>query len=65
MMVFVQEQYNFKRNIQSIRDACMDFFVIVKNYFINSESFENYMINYFSLQTLSILLMFMNIYDQE
>ena len=35
MMVFVQEQYNFKRNIQSIRDACMDFFVIVRNYFKN------------------------------
>ena len=65
MMVFVQEQYNFKRNVQSIRDACMDFFVIVKNYFKNSETFENYMKNYFSLQTLSSLLMFMNIYDQE
>ena len=65
MMVFVQEQYNFKRNIQSIRDACMDFFVIVRNYFKNEETFENYMKNYFSLQTMSSLLMFMNIYNQE
>ena len=64
MMVFVQEQYNFKRNIQSIRDACMDFFVIVRNYFKNEETFENYMKNYFSLQTMSSLLMFMNIYNQ-
>ena len=65
MMVFVQEQYNFKRNVQSIRDACMDFFVIVKNYFRSSEKFENYMKNYFSLQTMSSLLMFMNIYETE
>ena len=65
MMVFVQEQYNFKRNIQSIRDACMDFFFIVRNYFKNEETFENYMKNYFSLQTMSSLLMFMNIYNQE
>jgi len=65
MMVFVQEQYNFKRNIQSIRDACMDFFVIVRNYFKNEETFENYMKNYFSLQSMSSLLMFMNIYNQE
>lgn len=65
MMVFVQEQYNFKRNIQSIRDACIDFFVIVRNYFKNEETFENYMKNYFSLQTMSSLLMFMNIYNQE
>ena len=64
-MVFVQEQYNFKRNVQSIRDACMDFFVIVKNYFRSSEKFENYMKNYFSLQTMSSLLMFMNIYETE
>ena len=65
MMVFVQEQYNFKRNIQSIRDACMDFFFIVRNYFKNEETFENYMKNYFSLQTMSSLLMFMIIYNQE
>ena len=64
MMVFVQEQYNFKRNIQSIRDACLDFFVIVRNYFKDEETFENYMKNYFSLQTMSSLLMFMNIYNQ-
>ena len=65
MMVFVQEQYNFKRNIQSIRDACMDFFVIVRNYFKDEETFENYMKSYFSLQTMSSLLMFMNIYNQD
>ena len=65
MMVFVQEQYNFKRNIQSIRDACMDFFVIVRNYFKDEESFENYLKSYFSLQTMSSLLMFMNIYNQD
>ena len=64
MMVFVQEQYNFKRNIQSIRDACLDFYVIVRNYFKDEETFENYMKNYFSLQTMSSLLMFMNIYNQ-
>ena len=61
MMVFVQEQYNLKRNIQAIRDACLDFFHIVKNYFRNEENFEDYMKNYFSLQSLSSLLMFMNI----
>jgi len=65
MMVFVQEQYNFKRNVQNIRDACMDFFVIVRNYFKDQQTFENYMKNYFSLQTMSSLLMFMNIYNQE
>ena len=64
MMVFVQEQYNFKRNVQSIRDACLDFFNIVRNYFKDEETFENYMKNYFSLQTMSSLLMFMNIYNQ-
>ena len=61
MMVFVEEQYNLKRNIQRIRDACLDFFQILKNYFRNDESFEDYMKNYFSLQSLSSLLMFMNI----
>ena len=61
MMVFVQEQYNLKRNIQIIRDACLDFFQIVKNYFRNEERFEDYMKNYFSLQSLSSLLMFMNL----
>ena len=65
MMVFVQEQYNFKRNVQSIRDACLDFFVIVKNYFKDEETFQNYMKKYFSLQTMSSLLMFMNINNQE
>ena len=65
MMVFVQEQYNFKRNVQSIRDACMDFFVILKNYFKDAETFEAYMKKYFSLQTMTSLLMFMNIYNQE
>ena len=65
MMVFVQEQYNFKRNVQIIRDACMEFFVIIRNYFRNEETFENYMKNYFSLQTMSSLLMFMNIYNPE
>ena len=64
MMIFVQEQYNHKRNIQSIRDACLDFFHIVKNYFRNDENFEDYMKNYFSLQSLSSLLMFMNL-DKE
>ena len=64
MMVFVQEQYNFKRNVQSIRDACLEFFNIVRNYFKDDETFENYMKNYFSLQTMSSLLMFMNIYNQ-
>ena len=61
MMVFVQEQYNLKRNIQTIRDACLDFFSIVKNYFRNEDNFEDYMKNYFSLQSLSSLLMFMNL----
>ena len=61
MMIFVQEQYNLKRNIQSIRDACLDFFVIIKNYFRSEERFEDYMKNYFSLQSLSSLLMFMNL----
>ena len=61
MMVFVQEQYNLKRNIQTIRDACLDFFQIVKNYFRNEDNFEDYMKNYFSLQSLSSLLMFMNL----
>ena len=61
MMIFVQEQYNLKRNIQSIRDACLDFFVILKNYFRSEERFEDYMKNYFSLQSLSSLLMFMNL----
>ena len=61
MMVFVQEQYNLKRNIQSIRDACLDFFMIIKNYFRSEERFEDYMKNYFSLQSLSSLLMFMNL----
>ena len=61
MMIFVQEQYNLKRNIQSIRDACLDFFIILKNYFRSEERFEDYMKNYFSLQSLSSLLMFMNL----
>jgi len=61
MMIFVQEQYNLKRNIQSIRDACLDFFMIIKNYFRSEERFEDYMKNYFSLQSLSSLLMFMNL----
>ena len=61
MMVFVQEQYNLKRNIQSIRDACLDFFHILKNYFRNDDNFEEYIKNYFSLQSLSSLLMFMNL----
>lgn len=61
MMIFVQEQYNLKRNIQSIRDACLDFFMILKNYFRSEERFEDYMKNYFSLQSLSSLLMFMNL----
>ena len=65
MMVFVQEQYNFKRNVQSIRDACLDFFIIIKNYFKDEETFQKYMKKYFSLQTMSSLLMFMNIYNQE
>lgn len=61
MMIFVQEQYNLKRNIQSIRDSCLDFFVILKKYFRSEERFEDYMKNYFSLQSLSSLLMFMNL----
>lgn len=61
IMVFVQEQYNFKRNVQSIRDACLEFFNIVKDYFRNEEDFEDYIKKYFSLQSLSSLLMFMNL----
>ena len=65
MMVFVQEQYNLKRNIQSIRDACLDFFLIIKNYFRSDERFEDYMKNYFSLQSLTSLLMFMNLSQEN
>ena len=61
MMVFVSEQYNLKRNIQTIRDSCLDFYHIVRSYFRNDDSFEDYMKNYFSLQSLSSLLMFMNL----
>ena len=43
----------------------MDFFVILKNYFKDAETFEAYMKKYFSLQTMTSLLMFMNIYNQE
>jgi hypothetical protein len=46
MMVFVSEQYNLKRNIQTIRDSCLDFYHIVRSYFRNDDSFEDYMKNY-------------------
>lgn len=56
MMIFVTENFDINRRIRGIKDACLEFFIILKNFFLTEEKFENYLKSYFSLKSMNSLL---------
>ena len=59
MMIYVTEQFDGKRTIQKIRDAAIDFYRILRDFFNNEAKFQDYLKTYFSLNTCQTLLFFM------
>ena len=59
MMVYVTEMFDAKRKNQKIRDAAIDFYKILREFFNNEAKFQEYLKSYFAIQTFETLLFFM------
>ena len=56
MIIYVTEQYDINRKNKNIRDACLEFYEIVRNFIVDEERFQNYLKNYFSYESLNSLI---------
>ena len=56
MIIHVTEQYDINRKNNNIRDACLEFYEIVRNFIVDEERFQNYLKNYFSFESLNSLI---------